>query len=102
LPISMSSGQFHNYLPSCQIYPQRPYVHCSLQLHGVWQPYYLMMIYFYEVQRTHWVLLTLHQYFHQYFLYFFHIKTFWISGTFLRFQLNRINYVDWQCVTVTC
>jgi hypothetical protein len=33
----MFSGQFHNYLPSCQIYPQSPYVHCSLQLHGVWQ-----------------------------------------------------------------
>jgi hypothetical protein len=36
LPISMSSGQFHNYLSSCQIYPQSPYVHCSLHLHGVW------------------------------------------------------------------
>jgi hypothetical protein len=34
LSISMSSGQFQNYLPSSQIYPQSPYVHCSLQLHG--------------------------------------------------------------------
>jgi hypothetical protein len=51
--------QFHNYLPSCQIYPQSPYVHCSLQLHGVWQHAQIHLRSFHPLEERYYLLLDM-------------------------------------------